>query len=186
MSRKGHAGLVVGGRAIPMLEGQTHHRGRVRGAALGPEEDRSLGRIGAGFATMKLASGAPPQMARGVSADPGALDMMSRHATQRVTFGKEARRPAGHQWGWTTRHQAACMTAMVMDAAVKAGRGRDVRRTPRYQGLRKPSWRRGDRSCPAGRSRMGVTQELPLSWGRRKKKWTHGVYEGASEVHRTW
>ena len=114
-----------------------------------------------------------------------ALEMLMRHASERVTFGEKLADRQSIQW-WiadaaTDIHAARLM---VRDAAWKVEQGRDVRREASMVKVfaTEMAQRVTDQAIQA-HGAMGLTMRMPLQALYQKARMMR-IVEGASEIHR--
>lgn len=146
-----------------------------------------LGELGNGFAPMQLRLTVRrlEMGAWSVGIAERALDMMMRHASERVTFGQKLAERQSVQW-WiadaaTDIHAARLM---VRDAAWKVERGRDVRREASMVKVfaTEMAQRVTDQAIQTFGA-MGLTKKMPLQALYEKARMMR-IVEGASEIHR--
>ncbi|MCS6891831.1 MAG: acyl-CoA dehydrogenase [Rhodovarius sp.] len=145
-----------------------------------------LGGLGAGYAPMQLRLNVRRlQMgARCIGISRRALEMMCRHAKQRVTFGVPLADRQAIQW-WiaeATMKLHACRL-MVLDAAARLDRGEDVRNVASMVKVYATEMATEivDRAMQT-HGAMGMTKELPLQLFAQQVRLMR-VYEGPTEVH---
>lgn len=146
-----------------------------------------LGKEGDGFAPMQLRLTVRrlEMCAWSVGMARRALDMMIRHANERVTFGEKLSNRQSIQW-WiadaaTDIHAARLM---VRDAAWKVEQGRDVRHEASMTKVfaTEMAQRVTDQAIQTFGA-MGLTKAMPLQAMYQKARMMR-IVEGASEIHR--
>ena len=114
-----------------------------------------------------------------------ALDMLMRHATQRVTFGEKlADRQAIQWWVADAATEIHAARLMVLDAAAKVDAGKDVRReASMVKVFTTEMAQRVTDHAIQGFGAMGLTKKMPLQALYQKARMMR-IVEGASEIHR--
>jgi alkylation response protein AidB-like acyl-CoA dehydrogenase len=181
---RGTPGFIIE-REIPMLGGQRTYELVFEDCRIPAKQ--LLGVEGKGFAPMQLRLTVRRIQigAWCVGLSRRALDMMTEHAKQRVTFGARLADRQAIQW-WIAEAAInihACRL-MVYDAAAKADAGKDVRMEASMVKLYGSEMATEiiDHAMQTFGA-MGVAKELPLQLMAQKVR-TMRVYEGPSEVHR--
>jgi len=151
-----------------------------------PDSQR-LGEVGKGFAPMQLRL-TVRRLQMGawcLGLTRRAMDMMTEHVKQRVTFGARlADRQAIQWWVADTATKMHACRLMVMDAAAKADAGKDVRtEASMIKVFATEMAQEAIDHAMQSFGAMGMTKELPLQMMMNKVR-TMRIYEGPSEVHR--
>ncbi len=146
-----------------------------------------LGELGNGFAPMQLRLTVRrlEMGAWSIGIARRALDMLMRHATQRVTFGQKlADRQAIQWWIADAATEIHAARLMVRDAAAKVDAGKDVRREASMVKVftTEMAQRVTDHAIQAFGA-MGLTKKMPLQALYQKARMLR-IVEGASEIHR--
>ncbi|HEY1931774.1 MAG TPA: acyl-CoA dehydrogenase family protein [Acetobacteraceae bacterium] len=181
---RGTPGFIIE-REIPMLGGQRTYELVFEDCRVPAKQ--LLGVEGKGFAPMQLRLTVRRIQigAWCVGLSRRALDMMTEHAKQRVTFGARlADRQAIQWWIAEAAIKIHACRLMVYDAAAKADAGKDVRMEASMVKLYGSEMATEiiDHAMQTFGA-MGVAKELPLQLMAQKVR-TMRVYEGPSEVHR--
>jgi acyl-CoA dehydrogenase len=181
---RGTPGFVIE-REIPMLGGQRTYELVFEDCRIPSEQ--LLGVEGKGFAPMQLRLTVRRIQigAWCVGIARRALEMMTEHAKQRVTFGARlADRQAIQWWIAEAAMKIHACRLMVYDAAAKSDAGKDVRTEASMVKLygSEMATETIDHAMQTFGA-MGVAKELPLQLFAQKVR-TMRVYEGPSEVHR--
>jgi len=150
-------------------------------------EGAVLGEVGAGYAPMqlRLITRRLEMAAMSIGMAQRALDIMSAHARERVTFGERlADRQAIQWWAADIATRIHACRLMVHDAAEKVDRGVDIRHEASI--VKVYGTELAYDACDHAMQTlgaMGMTKENPLFhlWGRAR---IMRIYEGPSEVHR--
>ena len=181
---RGTPGLTIE-RAIPMVGDTLTYELVFEDAKLPP--GALLGEVGAGYAPMqlRLITKRLEMAANAIGMAERALEIMSGHARERVTFGAPlADRQAIQWWAADTATRIHACRLMVHDAAEKVDRGEDVRHEASMLKVyaTEMAYEACDRAMQA-QGAMGMVKENPLFhlWGRAR---IMRIYEGPSEVHR--
>jgi len=172
-------------REIPMLGGQRTYELVFEDCRVPARQ--LLGVEGKGFAPMQLRLTVRRIQigAWCVGIARRALEMMTEHAKQRVTFGARlADRQAIQWWIAEAAMKIHACRLMVYDAAAKSDAGTDVRTEASMVKLygSEMATETIDHAMQTFGA-MGVAKELPLQLFAQKVR-TMRVYEGPSEVHR--
>jgi len=172
-------------KRVPMLGGEFTYEIALEDCEV--EDWKLLGSEGEGFAPMQLRLGTRRmQMAAWcIGAAERALQIMTEHAPQRVTFGQPLSSRQAVQW-WVADAKMKIHAARLMayDCAWKLDEGRDVRSEISmikvYCSEMAQEVIDNAMQCLGG---MGVTKEMPLHIlaGRVRNM---RIYDGPSEVHR--
>jgi len=181
---RGTKGFIIE-REIPMLGGQRTYELVFEDCRV--PAGQLLGVEGKGFAPMQLRLTVRRVQigAWCIGIARRALDMMTEHAKQRVTFGARlADRQAIQWWIAEAAMKIHACRLMVYDAAAKADAGKDVRTEASMVKLygTEMATEVVDHAMQTFGA-MGVAKELPLQLLAQKVR-TMRVYEGPSEVHR--
>lgn len=181
---RGTPGFVIE-REIPMLGGQRTYELVFEDCRIPAKQ--LLGVEGKGFAPMQLRLTVRRIQigAWCVGIARRALEMMTEHAKQRVTFGARlADRQAIQWWIAEAAMKIHACRLMVYDAAAKSDAGKDVRTEASMVKLygSEMATETIDHAMQTFGA-MGVAKELPLQLFAQKVR-TMRVYEGPSEVHR--
>jgi acyl-CoA dehydrogenase len=181
---RGTPGFVIE-REIPMLGGQRTYELVFEDCRVPARQ--LLGVEGKGFAPMQLRLTVRRIQigAWCVGIARRALEMMTEHAKQRVTFGARlADRQAIQWWIAEAATKIHACRLMVYDAAAKSDAGTDVRTEASMVKLygSEMATETIDHAMQTFGA-MGVAKELPLQLFAQKVR-TMRVYEGPSEVHR--
>jgi acyl-CoA dehydrogenase len=181
---RGTPGFIIE-REIPMLGGQRTYELVFEDCRIPARQ--LLGTEGKGFAPMQLRLTVRRIQigAWCVGIARRALEMMTEHAKQRVTFGARlADRQAIQWWIAEAALKIHACRLMVYDAAAKSGAGKDVRTEASMVKLygTEMATETIDHAMQTFGA-MGVAKELPLQLFAQKVR-TMRVYEGPSEVHR--
>jgi acyl-CoA dehydrogenase len=181
---RGTPGFIIE-REIPMLGGQRTYELVFEDCRIPARQ--LLGVEGKGFAPMQLRLTVRRIQigAWCVGIARRALEMMTEHAKQRVTFGARlADRQAIQWWIAEAAMKIHACRLMVYDAAAKSAAGRDVRTEASMVKLygTEMATETIDHAMQTFGA-MGVAKELPLQLFAQKVR-TMRVYEGPSEVHR--
>lgn len=181
---RGTPGFIIE-REIPMLGGQRTYELVFEDCRIPAKQ--LLGVEGKGFAPMQLRLTVRRiQMgAWCVGITRRALEMMTEHVKQRVTFGARlADRQAIQWWIAEAAMKIHACRLMVYDAAAKADAGNDVRTEASMVKLfgTEMATETIDHAMQAFGA-MGMAKELPLQLFAQKVR-TMRIYEGPSEVHR--
>lgn len=181
---RGTPGFIIE-REIPMLGGQRTYELVFEDCRIPAKQ--LLGVEGKGFAPMQLRLTVRRiQMgAWCVGITRRALEMMTEHVKQRVTFGARlADRQAIQWWIAEAAMKIHACRLMVYDAAAKSDAGNDVRTEASMVKLfgTEMATETIDHAMQAFGA-MGMAKELPLQLFAQKVR-TMRIYEGPSEVHR--
>ncbi len=181
---RGTPGFIIE-REIPMLGGQRTYELVFEDCRIPARQ--LLGVEGKGFAPMQLRLTVRRIQigAWCVGIARRALEMMTEHAKQRVTFGARlADRQAIQWWIAEAAMKIHACRLMVYDAAAKSDAGKDVRAEASMVKLygTEMATETVDHAMQTFGA-MGVAKELPLQLFAQKVR-TMRVYEGPSEVHR--
>lgn len=181
---RGTPGFIIE-REIPMLGGQRTYELVFEDCRIPARQ--LLGVEGKGFAPMQLRLTVRRIQigAWCVGIARRALEMMTEHAKQRVTFGARlADRQAIQWWIAEAAMKIHACRLMVYDAAAKSDAGKDVRTEASMVKLygTEMATETIDHAMQTFGA-MGVAKELPLQLFAQKVR-TMRVYEGPSEVHR--
>jgi acyl-CoA dehydrogenase len=181
---RGTPGFIIE-REIPMLGGQRTYELVFENCRIPARQ--LLGVEGKGFAPMQLRLTVRRIQigAWCVGIARRALEMMTEHAKQRVTFGARlADRQAIQWWIAEAAIKIHACRLMVYDAAAKSDAGKDVRTEASMVKLygTEMATETIDHAMQTFGA-MGVAKELPLQLFAQKVR-TMRVYEGPSEVHR--
>lgn len=146
-----------------------------------------LGELGNGFAPMQLRLTVRrlEMGAWSIGIARRALDMLMRHATERVTFGQKlADRQAIQWWIADAATEIHAARLMVLDAAAKVDAGKDVRLEASMVKVftTEMAQRVTDHAIQAFGA-MGLTKRMPLQALYQKARMMR-IVEGASEIHR--
>ena len=181
---RGTDGFVVE-REIPMLAGHKTYEVVFEDCRL--PASQVLGEIGAGFAPMQLRL-TVRRLQMGawcVGLASRALEMMTAHATERVTFGSPlSERQAVQWWIADAATKIHACRLMVHQAAWKQDRGMDVRTEAsmvKVFGTEMATEIIDNAMQCLGA--MGMTKELPLQLMAQQVRLMR-MYEGPSEIHR--
>ncbi len=150
-------------------------------------ENALLGEVGAGYAPMQIRlNNKRLEMAASCIGMAGrALEIMSAHARERVTFGERlADRQAIQWWAADIATRMHACRLMVRDAAARIDAGEDVRQETSM--MKVFATELAYDACDHAMQTlggMGMVKESPLfhMWGRAR---IMRIYEGPSEVHR--
>jgi acyl-CoA dehydrogenase len=172
-------------RKIPMLAGTSTYEIALEDCRV--EGWKLLGEEGNGFGPMQLRLGTRRlQMASWcIGIARRALEMMTEHARNRVTFGQRLAERQAIQW-WiadaATRIHACRL--MTYDCAWKLDQGRDVRSEISMIKVyaTEMAWEVVDRAMQCFGA-MGMTKEMPLQLFAGLAR-NMRIYDGPSEVHR--
>ena len=150
-------------------------------------DSQVLGAVGQGFAPMqkRLTVRRLEIGARCLGIAERALAMMSEHVQQRVTFGEKlSDRQAIQWWVADAATKIHATRLMVMDAAVKAEAGQDVRTEASMIKVFATEMAEEvvDHAMQSFGA-MGMTREIPLAVMSQRLRVAR-VYEGPTEVHR--
>ncbi|MBV9510455.1 MAG: acyl-CoA dehydrogenase [Caulobacteraceae bacterium] len=181
---RGAPGVTIE-RAIPMVGDTLTYELVFEDAHL--PEGALLGQVGAGYAPMqlRLINRRLEMGAMCVGMASRALEIMSAHARERVTFGEPlAERQAIQWWAADIATRIHACRLMVHDAAEKVDRGEDVRHEASM--VKVYGTELAYDACDHAMQTLGalgMTKETPLFhlWGRAR---IMRIYEGPSEVHR--
>jgi alkylation response protein AidB-like acyl-CoA dehydrogenase len=181
---RGTPGFIIE-REIPMLGGQRTYELVFEDCRIPAKQ--LLGVEGKGFAPMQLRLTVRRIQigAWCVGIARRALEMMTEHAKQRVTFGARlADRQAIQWWIAEAAMKIHACRLMVYDAAAKSAAGKDVRTEASMVKLygTEMATETIDHAMQTFGA-MGVAKELPLQLFAQRVR-TMRVYEGPSEVHR--
>jgi acyl-CoA dehydrogenase len=179
----GTPGFIIE-REIPMLGGQRTYELVFEDCRLPAKQ--LLGVEGKGFAPMQLRLTVRRIQigAWCVGIARRALEMMTEHAKQRVTFGARLADRQAIQWWIAEAAKIHACRLMVYDAAAKSDAREDVRTEASMVKLygTEMATETIDHAMQTFGA-MGVAKELPLQLFAQKVR-TMRVYEGPSEVHR--
>jgi acyl-CoA dehydrogenase len=181
---KGTPGYIIE-RAIPMLGLAFTYEIVLDNCRL--PADAVLGEVGQGYAPMQLRLGAR-RLEMGATAlglTQRAVDMLTEHARDRVTFGVAlADRQAIQWWVADTTIQMHACRLMLQDAAAKVERGEDVRHELSMIKVHatEMAYAAIDHAMQT-LGALGMTREIALypMWQRARLM---RIYEGPTEVHR--
>jgi len=182
---KGTPGFIIE-RAIPMLGGRTTYELVFENCRV-PHEN-VLGELGRGYAPMQLRLNVRRMQmgARCIGMARRALEMMTEHAQNRVTWGVRLADRQAIQWfaAEAVMDIHACRL-MVQDLAAKLDAGADVRMEASILKVRATEMAQQvlDNAMQTFGA-MGVTKELPLQLMYQQVRLMR-IYEGPSEVHRS-
>jgi acyl-CoA dehydrogenase len=181
---KGTPGYIIE-RAIPMLGTAFTYEVVLDNCRL--PADAVLGAVGQGYAPMQLRLGTR-RLEMGATAlglTGRAVEMLTEHARERVTFGVAlADRQAIQWWVADTTIQMHACRLMLQDAAEKVDRGEDVRHELSMIKVHatEMAYAAIDHAMQT-LGALGMTQETALypMWQRARLM---RIYEGPTEVHR--
>ena len=182
---KGTPGFVIE-RAIPMIGGRTTYELVFEDCRV-PAEN-VLGELGRGYAPMQLRLNVRRMQmgARCIGMARRALEMMTEHAQNRVTWGVRLADRQAIQWfaADAVMEMHACRL-MLQDLAAKLDAGADVRMEASILKVRATEMAQSvlDNAMQT-LGAMGMTKELPLQLMHQQVR-VMRVYEGPSEVHRS-
>ncbi len=172
-------------REIPMIGGYRTYELVIDNLRL--PDSQILGAVGQGFAPMqkRLTVRRLEIGARCIGIAERALAMMSAHVQQRVTFGEKlSDRQAIQWWVADAATKIHATRLMVMDGAVKAEQGQDVRTEASMIKVFATEMAEEvvDHAMQSFGA-MGMTREIPLAVMAQRLRVAR-VYEGPTEVHR--
>ena len=182
---KGTPGFVIE-RAIPMIGSRTTYELVFEDCRV-PAEN-VLGELGRGYAPMQLRLNVRRMQmgARCIGMARRALEMMTEHAQNRVTWGVRLADRQAIQWfaADAVMEMHACRL-MLQDLAAKLDAGADVRMEASILKVRATEMAQTvlDNAMQT-LGAMGMTKELPLQLMHQQVR-VMRVYEGPSEVHRS-
>jgi acyl-CoA dehydrogenase len=181
---KGTPGFIIE-REIPMLGGMSTYEILFEDCRL-PEE-ALLGQIGQGYAPMqlRLMTRRLEMGATAIGTTRRALEILTEHARERITFGVAlADRQAIQWWVADTSMRLHAARLMLYDAADKLSRGEDIRHEISMIKVytTEMAYEAVDQAMQT-LGALGMTKETPLypMWHRARLM---RIYEGPSEVHR--
>lgn len=181
---KGTPGFIIE-REVPMLGGLLTYEILFEDCRV-PEE-ALLGQVGQGYAPMqlRLMTRRLEMGAAAIGTTRRALEILTEHARQRVTFGVAlADRQAIQWWVADTTMRLHAARLMLYDAADKQSRGEDIRHEASMIKVyaTEMAYEAVDHAMQT-LGALGMTKETPLypMWHRTRLM---RIYEGPSEVHR--